>query len=98
MGKQEALKRFAVDLTERARKGELDPVAGAAQQRPVPAGVGRLEQLGQVGQLDPQVARRGQRFTAVQAGALVLALMVGSAKPSFAERADVASLAPSGEK
>ena len=28
MGKQEALKRFAVDLTERARKGELDPIAG----------------------------------------------------------------------
>ena len=28
MGKQEALKRYAVDLTERARKGELDPVAG----------------------------------------------------------------------
>ena len=28
MGKQEALKRFTVDLTERARKGELDPVIG----------------------------------------------------------------------
>ncbi len=28
MGKQEALKKFAVDLTERARKGELDPVTG----------------------------------------------------------------------
>lgn len=28
LGKQEALKRYAVDLTERARKGELDPVAG----------------------------------------------------------------------
>jgi type VI secretion system protein VasG len=27
MGKQEALKKFAVDLTERARKGEIDPVA-----------------------------------------------------------------------
>src|SRR5687768_771408 len=25
MGKQEALKRFATDLTERARKGEIDP-------------------------------------------------------------------------
>jgi type VI secretion system protein VasG len=28
LGKQEALKRYAVDLTARARKGELDPVAG----------------------------------------------------------------------
>ncbi|HTV00178.1 MAG TPA: type VI secretion system ATPase TssH [Luteitalea sp.] len=28
MGKQEALKRFATDLTERARKGEIDPVSG----------------------------------------------------------------------
>lgn len=28
MGKQEALRRFSVDLTERARKGELDPVVG----------------------------------------------------------------------
>jgi type VI secretion system protein VasG len=28
MGKQEALKRFAIDLTERARNGEIDPVAG----------------------------------------------------------------------
>ncbi|MBV9889429.1 MAG: type VI secretion system ATPase TssH, partial [Rhizobacter sp.] len=28
MGKQEALKRFTVDLTERARGGEIDPVAG----------------------------------------------------------------------
>jgi type VI secretion system protein VasG len=27
MGKQEALRKFAVDLTERARKGEIDPVA-----------------------------------------------------------------------
>jgi type VI secretion system protein VasG len=27
MGKQEALKRFTVDLTARARKGEIDPVA-----------------------------------------------------------------------
>ena len=28
MGKQEALKRFSVDLTEKARKGELDPIVG----------------------------------------------------------------------
>lgn len=28
MGKQEALKRFSVDLTERAAKGEIDPVVG----------------------------------------------------------------------
>ena len=28
MGKQEALKKFAVDLTEKARKGEIDPVLG----------------------------------------------------------------------
>jgi type VI secretion system protein VasG len=28
MGKQEALGRFSVDLTERARKGEVDPVLG----------------------------------------------------------------------
>ena len=28
LGKQEALRRFAVDLTERARKGELDAVTG----------------------------------------------------------------------
>ena len=28
LGRQEALKRYAVDLTERARRGELDPVAG----------------------------------------------------------------------
>ncbi|MGE5866378.1 MAG: Clp protease N-terminal domain-containing protein, partial [Rhizobacter sp.] len=27
MGKQEALKRYAVDLTEKARKGEIDPIA-----------------------------------------------------------------------
>ena len=32
MGKQEALKRFAVDLTERARNGELDPVAGRDEE------------------------------------------------------------------
>ena len=28
MGKQEALKKFAVDLTARARKGEIDPITG----------------------------------------------------------------------
>ncbi|HET8939707.1 MAG TPA: type VI secretion system ATPase TssH [Polyangiales bacterium] len=28
MGKQEALRRYAVDLTEKARKGELDPIVG----------------------------------------------------------------------
>jgi type VI secretion system protein VasG len=28
MGKQEALRKFAVDLTERARKGEIDPITG----------------------------------------------------------------------
>ena len=28
MGKQEALKRYTVDLTERARSGEIDPIAG----------------------------------------------------------------------
>ena len=28
MGKQEALKKFTVDLTEKARKGELDPILG----------------------------------------------------------------------
>src|SRR5208282_1481245 len=27
-GKQEALKRFTTDLTEKARKGEIDPVIG----------------------------------------------------------------------
>jgi type VI secretion system protein VasG len=32
MGKQEALKRFAVDLTERARNGELDPVSGRDEE------------------------------------------------------------------
>ena len=32
MGKQEALKRFAIDLTERARKGEIDPVAGRDEE------------------------------------------------------------------
>ncbi len=28
MGKQQALKQFSVDLTEKARKGELDPIVG----------------------------------------------------------------------
>ena len=28
MGKQEALKRFTVDLTEQARSGKLDPIVG----------------------------------------------------------------------
>ena len=28
MGKQEALRQFSVDLTEKARKGELDPIVG----------------------------------------------------------------------
>jgi type VI secretion system protein VasG len=32
MGKQEALKRFATDLTERARKGEIDPVSGRDEE------------------------------------------------------------------
>jgi len=32
LGKQEALKRFAVDLTERARRGEIDPVAGRDEE------------------------------------------------------------------
>ncbi len=32
MGKQEALKRFAVDLTERARRGELDPIVGRDEE------------------------------------------------------------------
>ncbi|MGE0797076.1 MAG: type VI secretion system ATPase TssH [Lautropia sp.] len=32
MGKQEALKRFAVDLTERARKNEIDPVTGRDEE------------------------------------------------------------------
>ena len=32
MGKQEALQRFAVDLTERARKGEIDPVVGRDEE------------------------------------------------------------------
>ncbi|CAN7294608.1 type VI secretion system ATPase TssH [Rhizobacter sp. LjRoot28] len=32
MGKQEALKRYAVDLTEKARKGEIDPIAGRDEE------------------------------------------------------------------
>jgi len=32
MGKQEALKRFTVDLTEKARKGEIDPIIGRDEE------------------------------------------------------------------
>ncbi|HEY3093039.1 MAG TPA: AAA family ATPase, partial [Vicinamibacterales bacterium] len=32
MGKQEALKRYATDLTERARKGEIDPISGRDEE------------------------------------------------------------------
>ena len=32
MGKQEALKRFATDLTERARKGDIDPISGRDEE------------------------------------------------------------------
>ena len=32
MGKQEALKKFAVDLTEKTRKGEIDPVTGRDEE------------------------------------------------------------------
>ncbi len=32
MGKQEALKRFTTDLTERARKGQIDPVTGRDEE------------------------------------------------------------------
>ena len=32
MGKQEALKKFSVDLTERARNGEIDPIAGRDEE------------------------------------------------------------------
>jgi type VI secretion system protein VasG len=32
MGKQEALKRFAIDLTQRAREGKLDPVTGRDEE------------------------------------------------------------------
>jgi type VI secretion system protein VasG len=32
LGKQEALKRFATDLTDRARKGQIDPVTGRDEE------------------------------------------------------------------
>ena len=32
MGKQEALKKYAIDLTEKAKKGELDPVTGRDEE------------------------------------------------------------------
>jgi len=32
MGKQEALKRFATDITEKARKGQIDPVSGRDEE------------------------------------------------------------------
>jgi type VI secretion system protein VasG len=32
MGKQEALRRFSVDLTEKARKGEIDPIVGRDEE------------------------------------------------------------------
>jgi type VI secretion system protein VasG len=32
LGKQEALRRYATDLTERARKGEIDPVTGRDEE------------------------------------------------------------------
>ncbi|MDB6001312.1 MAG: clpV1, partial [Rhizobacter sp.] len=32
MGKQEALKKFTVDLTEKARRGEIDPVTGRDEE------------------------------------------------------------------
>jgi len=32
LGKQQALKQFSVDLTERARKGELDPIVGRDEE------------------------------------------------------------------
>jgi type VI secretion system protein VasG len=32
MGKQEALKRFTVDLTEKAHKGEIDPIVGRDEE------------------------------------------------------------------
>jgi type VI secretion system protein VasG len=32
MGKQDALKRFSTDLTEKARKGEIDPVVGRDEE------------------------------------------------------------------
>src|SRR6185436_3831463 len=32
LGKQEALKRFTVDLTEQARQGKIDPVVGRDEE------------------------------------------------------------------
>jgi type VI secretion system protein VasG len=32
MGKQEALKKYSVDLTEKARKGEIDPIVGRDEE------------------------------------------------------------------
>ncbi|MEO7056946.1 MAG: type VI secretion system ATPase TssH [Caldimonas sp.] len=32
MGKQEALKKYTIDLTEKARKGEIDPVSGRDEE------------------------------------------------------------------
>ena len=32
LGKQEALKRFATDLTEKARKGQIDPISGRDEE------------------------------------------------------------------
>jgi len=32
MGKQDALRRYATDLTERARKGEIDPISGRDEE------------------------------------------------------------------
>src|SRR6202012_393083 len=32
MGKQEALSRFSIDLTEKARKGEIDPILGRDEE------------------------------------------------------------------
>src|ERR1041385_7190308 len=32
MGKQEALKRFTIDLTDKARKGEIDPIVGRDEE------------------------------------------------------------------
>jgi type VI secretion system protein VasG len=32
MGKQEALKKYSVDLTERARQGEIDPIVGRDEE------------------------------------------------------------------
>jgi type VI secretion system protein VasG len=32
LGKQEALKRYATDLTERARKGQIDPISGRDEE------------------------------------------------------------------